>query len=167
MIPPAFVCLVFCAFLIVGPGLHNGTVAGMKDDLISICKNETYVTIDQLREFCGVPGRCGEQSDCEGKVVLLKGYIDYDNVFDRQYYPQLDYEKFSIRNTTGSRSMEVWVESGTQEVFKEIYANRKDGKNLFFVRGVLKGIDLPTMGACHRDLKIIYTKQSTIFLKRE
>ena len=47
------------------------------DILIDSCKSGTYLTIDSLYDYCKVPGECRRKYESEGKIALIKGFIDY------------------------------------------------------------------------------------------
>jgi hypothetical protein len=139
-------------------------VLSIMDSIIHPCKSGTYITVDSLYAYCGLPGICGKKYECEGQTALIQGYIDYVNVFDKTAYPMLPYQKFLITNTEHSKTMEVWVVSeGSDAVFKKI-AEKKvrypDGP--VYVKGILAGFDMPIMGACHRGMKLNLTAAASI-----
>jgi hypothetical protein len=124
-----------------------------------------YLSIDELYKVCHVPGVCGKKMDCEGQIARVKGYIDYDNVFDKKSYPQLPYEKFKIHDTKGE-SLEVWALSdNNKEIFEKIYHNKVSPEKMTFVKGSLTGFDMPIIGTCRRGLAINITKASDIFFQ--
>jgi hypothetical protein len=124
-----------------------------------------YLSIEELYKVCYVPGVCGEKMDCEGQIARVKGYIDYDNVFDKGNYPQLPYEKFKIHDTKG-RSLEVWALSdNNKEIFQEIYYNKVSPEKMAFIKGSLTGFDMPVMGTCRRGLAINIKEGSDIFFQ--
>jgi len=89
---------------------------------ISPCKSGDYVTIDSLYDYCKVPCPCRKKNRCEGQIARIKGYIDYINVFDKQNYPMLPYQKFMITNYERKKTFEVWVTSkSSKKVFEKIY----------------------------------------------
>jgi len=126
------------------------------DSLISPCKSGTYITIDSLYAYCGLPGDCGKRLGCENQTALIQGYIDYENIFDKAKYPMLPYQKFLISNAEYSKTLEVWVgPEGSEAVFGMIVEKKAcnpDGP--IYVEGVLTGFDMPIMGTCHRGLKL-------------
>jgi hypothetical protein len=94
---------------------------------------------------------------CEGKIVRVRGYVDHDNVFDREHYPQLPYEKFTIRDGSG-KSIEVWVVTeNSRDIFHEINRHRSFPGTMAYVEGEVAGVDMPIMGMCHRGIKINLT----------
>jgi hypothetical protein len=124
-----------------------------------------YLFIGELYKICHAPGVCGKKMDCEGQIARVKGYIDYDNVFDKGNYPQLPYEKFKIHDKKGE-SLEVWAAShNNKEIFKKIYRNKVSPEKMVFVKGTLSGFDMPIMGACHRGIAISIKEASDIFFK--
>ena len=146
--------LVIVSILLVCFGAKDGL--SLMNSIINPCKSGTYITIDALYAYCGLPGNCGKKLACEGQTALIQGYIDYGNVFDKTTYPMLPYQKFLITNAEHSRTMEVWVVSeGSEAVFRKIAekrASNPDGP--IYVKGVLAGFDMPVMGTCRRDLKL-------------
>ena len=124
-----------------------------------------YVSIEELKQSCDIPGPCAKKMVCEGKVALVKGYIDYSNVFDKKTYPHLPYEKFKIFDKRGN-SLEVWaVSEDNRRIFKKIYKSRVYPGGMVLVRGVIVGFDTPIMGACHRDIKIEVKRESDVIVK--
>ncbi len=124
-----------------------------------------YLSIEELYKVCHVPGVCGKKMACEGQIARVKGYIDYDNVFDKGNYPQLPYEKFRMDDTKG-KSIEVWaVSDDNKEIFQEIYNNRVFREKMVFVKGTLTGFDMPIMGTCRRGLAINIKEASDLFFK--
>ena len=154
--------LVIVSILLVCFGAKDGL--SLMDSIINPCKSGTYITIDSLYAYCGLPGICGKKMACEGQAALIQGYIDYGNVFDKTTYPMLPYQKFLITNAEHSRMMEVWVVSeGSEAVFRKI-AEKKAGNpdGIVYVEGVLAGFDMAVMGTCHRGLKLNLTAATSI-----
>ena len=134
------------------------------DILIDPCKSGTYLTIDSLYEYCKVPGECRRKYESEGKVALVKGVIDYLNIFDKTSSPNLPYQKFLMTNHEHSKSIEVWVTSDCSDLlFKKISVQKTlNPDSTVFIRGVLVGFDMPIMGACHRGLKLELTGNNSL-----
>ena len=149
------ICLVVSLLVLLG----IGTLQGRKN------LSTDYLSIEELYKACHVPGVCGKKMDCEGQTALVKGYIDYDNVFDKENYPKLPYEKFKIHDTKGE-SLEVWVLSdNNKEIFREIYCNKLFPEKMAFIKGTLSGFDMPIMGTCRRGLSINIKETSDIFFQ--
>jgi hypothetical protein len=124
-----------------------------------------YVSIEELHHYCDVPGPCGKRIHCEGEIARVKGYIDYDNVFDKKTYPQLPYEKFKIFDDKG-KSLEVWgVSTDNSKIFEKIYHEKSFPGKMAFIRGVLIGFDMHITGTCHRGIKIEIEKADDIFFE--
>jgi hypothetical protein len=132
------------------------------DTVIDPCKSGTYLTIDSLYDYCKVPGECRQKYEIEGKMALIKGVIDYLNVFDKTNYPNLPYQKFLMTNHEHTQSIEVWVTSDRSDlIFKEIFKQKAlSPDSTVFIKGVLVGFDMPIMGACHRGLKLELTVET-------
>ena len=153
-----FVMLFFCLFLIGGGESHS------MDSWIDPCKLGTYLTIDSLYDYCKIPVDCTRKIQCEGKTALIKGYIDYINVYDKTNFPNLPYQKFLITNDKHNKSMEVWVSPEfSAGVFEKIFKQKKLNPDCpVFVTGILVGFDMPMMSACHRGLKLELTGESAL-----
>lgn len=151
--------MLFWGLLLIG-----GSVSHSMDSRIEPCASGTYLTIDSLYDYCKIPGDCGRKIESEGKTALIKGYIDYVNVYDKTNYPNLPYQKFLITNDKHTKTMEVWVRSEFSEgVFDKIFKQEKLNPDWpVFVTGILVGFDMPVMGACHRGLKLDLTGQSAL-----
>ena len=132
------------------------------DSFISPCKSGHYITIDSLYEHCEVHIPCGKKNKCEDKISLVKGYIDYGNVFDKKNYPMLPYQKFSIANYERNKTLEVWVSSEqSEEIFGKIYQQKLHDPNCaVYVKGILTGFDMHIMNTCHRGLKLNFTDKA-------
>lgn len=123
--------------------------------LLDICHGKHYITIKEFYDFCHVPGPCQQHSACEGKTALVKGVIDYGNVFDQQQYPQLPYEKFLIQDAQQHASLEVWATaSDNSAIFKKIYQHQRVPGKMVYIQGKVVGFDMPIMGACERGLRL-------------
>jgi hypothetical protein len=120
-------------------------------------KPAQFVSVEEILISCGTPGTCDAAMGCEGTIVRVRGYIDYDNVFDKEHYPQLPYEKFTIRDGNG-QSIEVWiVAENSRDIFREINRHKSFPETMAYVEGEVVGVDMPIMGMCHRGIKINLT----------
>ncbi len=139
-------------------------VSCIMGSFISPCKSGHYVTIDSLYDYCEIPSPCGKKNRCEGQFARVKGYIDYGNVFDKQNYPMLPYQKFMITNYEQNKTFEVWVTSeNSEKVFEKIYQQKlHDPTRPVFVEGIVEGFDMPIMGDCHRGIKLNFTEKGKI-----
>ena len=128
-------------------------------------KSSGYVSTEELYCYCHVPSPCGKRMDCEGEIARVKGYIDYQNVFDKKNYPQLPYEKFKIHDEKG-KSLEVWaVSADNSKIFEKIYHNKSFPKKMAFIKGIMIGFDMPIMGPCRRGIKMEIEKADDIFFE--
>ncbi|MFH0997161.1 MAG: hypothetical protein V1844_16945 [Pseudomonadota bacterium] len=134
------------------------------DIVIDPCKSDTYLTIDSLYDYCKVPGECRRKYESEGKIALIKGLVDYLNVFDKTNSPNLPYQKFLMTNNAHTQSIEVWVTSDRSDmVFRKIFRQKAlNPDSTVFIRGVLVGFDMPIMGACRRGLKLELTGDNSL-----
>ena len=130
-------------------------------------KSSGYISIEELYNSCHVPGSCGKKMDCEGEIARVKGYVDYENVFDKRNYPQLPYEKFKIYDKRG-QSVEVWtVSDDNNKIFEKIYQNKISPEKMAFIEGTIIGFDMPAMGVCRRSIKMNIDKESDIFFEQQ
>jgi hypothetical protein len=128
-------------------------------------ESSKFVSIGELLSSCGMPRPCQVVAACEGKTVRAKGYIDYDNIFDRQNYPRLPYEKFTIRDGRG-HSLEVWaVSKDNREVFGKINRHKAFPEAMAYIEGEIVGFDMPAMGKCERGIKLTIAGADKIFFK--
>jgi hypothetical protein len=124
-----------------------------------------FLSVEEILHSCGIPSPCNVAMGCEGKMVRVRGYIDYDNIFDKEHYPQLPYEKFTIRDRDG-RSIEIWIGSGdSREIFSEITRHKSFPEKMAHLEGEIVGVDMPIMGKCHRGIKIQLAGAGKIFFK--
>jgi len=132
------------------------------------CKDELndYITISELIETCGLPGECKVPLPCEGKEIKIGGFIDYRNVFDKEHYPQLPYEKFKLNSEKGNQSIEIWaVGEDNTALFKKIDENNVDPPRIVFIEGKVEGVDLPTNDGCQRWVKMLIDNEEDIIFK--
>lgn len=122
-------------------------------------RHQSVMTLDELYAYCGPLDSCGTKCPCEGQQVRILGYVDYANVFSRQKYPKLPYEKFLIRNQSRSKTLEVWVVgNATKSVFE--FLNRHQlacPEHPIVIQGTISGFDMPIMGTCRRGIKLEMT----------
>ncbi|RLA91537.1 MAG: hypothetical protein DRG20_01090 [Deltaproteobacteria bacterium] len=138
----------------------------MEATLISICKPNNYISIQKLYNFCNIPSPCQKRLDCEGKIGLIKGYIDYNNIFDKRRYPQLPYEKFLIYDHNKKYNLEVWtVSDNNSKIFDKIYINKDHPERLVFVKGIIVGFVMPIMRGCQRGIKLDIDSPDSLFFK--
>lgn len=124
-----------------------------------------FVSVADVLALCGVPRLCGAPMACEGKIVRVSGAIDYDNVFDREHYPQLPYEKFTLRGRSG-HTLEVWMDpTQSRDVFRQIHREQSAPEKMAHVEGEIVGVDMPILGTCQRGIKINLISAKTFFLK--
>ena len=137
------------------------------DSTLTNCHSEKYISVQELYNLCQIPGTCGHQMECEGKIALVKGKIDYGNVFDKQHYPQLPYEKFLIRDHKLHKPIEVWtIAVDNKPIFEAVWKNQSSPENIVLITGKLVGFDMPDMDECHRSIQIeIGNAESIIFQK--
>lgn len=150
--------LALLAAILPGPATVSCRAADAVEamSLLPACAGGASLTIPELAAQCALPGRCGERLACEGMVALVEGWIDFENVFDRQHHPALPYEKFTVRDADGQAALEVWAPRGgdNRRFFERLWESRERSGGRVRIRGVLVGIDLPTMGRCDRWVRL-------------
>jgi hypothetical protein len=160
--------------VIFSVGCHDLCIPGFALDtkemkrVISICESNQYISIEKLYEFCRVPAPCQQTMECEGKIALVKGYVDYGNVFDKTHYPNLPYEKIRIydKQKKGGKSLEVWaIAEDNSRIFEHILNHKNHPDKKIYVKGVIVGIDMPIMGPCQRGIKLEIDQTEAIFFQ--
>lgn len=120
-----------------------------------------YITVPELVSFCNLPGKCGEVLAQENTEINIQGFIDSKNIFDKEHYPQLSYEKFIIHNSNKTHILEVFIiNNNNSEIFKKIYKNQSTKP--VFISAKIKGIDLPSKNGCERWIKLIIDNEKNI-----
>lgn len=119
-------------------------------------------TIEAVYSTCGHPIPCQQKAVCEGQRVWVSGRIDYSNVFHKNRYPQLRYEKFFLKSKSG-KILPIIVDGGESvKIFNKIEAFKDSGITHISVQGKIKGTDLPIMGKCQQGLSLILNKAHQI-----
>jgi hypothetical protein len=126
---------------------------------------ELHRTVEELYELCHAPGACGTPLECEGKIVLLKGAIDYQNIFDHVRYPRLPYEKFFLGGDENNRVEVLAVSTDNRLLFNRIFTARKEKKPHAFIKGTMVGFDTPVMGNCRREILLEIRTPEDIFFR--
>lgn len=135
----AAICGILC-FAILSCGAP-GAVSGDK----------TTMTLEALFTAFGIPSNCGSAVAWEGKQVVIKGYVDPDNIFDKQHFPDLPYEKFRLIDGHG-RSIDIEVKSrDSQTIFSRVH--RKKNARII-ISGWLTAVKMPIMGKCRLGAKV-------------
>lgn len=123
---------------------------------------DTCLSVSEFHEYCPL-SNCGKAMQCEGQSVRITGKIDYSNVFDHTHYPQLPYEKFFIADD--KQTVEVLVATpDNKAVFKKIF-DAQELNQTAFVKGTIVGIDMPTMNACRRGVRLEIKNTEDILFK--
>lgn len=141
---------LFLLSMAFSPHDHDGTPS----EIIKVCLSDTYINLSKLYEYCRVPGECGKALACEGQTALVSGNVDYNNVFEHSRYPQLPYEKFFLKDAEGKTVEILAVSSDNRPIFRKIFDARKNGLEQAFVKGTIRGMDAPVMGACRRGIRL-------------
>ena len=117
----------------------------------AVSGDKTAMTLESLFAAFGIPSNCGSDVAWEGKQVTIKGYVDPDNIFDKQHFPDLPYEKFRLIDKQG-RSIDVEVKSqDSQKIFPKVH--RKKNAQII-ISGWLTAIKMPIMGKCRLGAKV-------------
>jgi hypothetical protein len=142
--------------------------ANMKTDngrpLLAISQSNRYVSIQELQDFCGASGICGQKMACEGQLVFVRSFIDYGNVYHKGVYPHLPYEKFRIYDKPGGQSLEVWaIAEDNTLIFKEIMKGKERSQEKVHIRGIVAGFDMAAQNMCRRGIKLEINDSESIF----
>jgi len=109
--------------------------------------------------YCRLPASCSEALACDGRVVTVAGHLNPRNIFNKQRYPHLPYEKFTLVGHDG-HSIEVWPQAlDNQPIFNKL-ARCPSGRVV--VTGRLKAVKRPSMKACQMGVKVLIDDASQI-----
>lgn len=135
----AAICTILCFVMI-----SCNTPAAVSGD-------KSAMTLEALYTAFGIPSSCGSAVAWEGKPVVIKAYVDPDNIFDKQHFPNLPYEKFRLIDRKG-RSLEVWVKSqDSRTIFTKVY--RKKNAQVI-INGRLAAVKMTITGKCRLGAKV-------------
>ncbi len=119
----------------------------------------TPLSLKSLYSTYRIPSICGVAPDWDGQTVTIKGYLDLNNIFDKQRYPRLVYEKFKVLDRQG-RSIEVWVDvADSRAVFSALSQKRN---SQVVIRGRLAAVEMPIAGQCLLGAKVWINDSSQI-----
>ncbi len=119
-------------------------------------------SVRDLNSWCQTPGQCGQKLPCEGRMLWVKGIIDPLNIFDFSAYPQLEYEKFRIMDSSGE-FLEVFVESDkSRQIFSAVHRQVQKNHAETLVLGTIKGVDHQVMNQCKRSIYLTLNNQGKI-----
>ena len=145
-----FIVIIPIIFFFAGTGCNN--------------PGKEYITLSELITLCELPGKCKVPLPYEGKEIKVRAFVDFKNVFDKEHYPQLPYEKFKIDDSEKKNSFEVWVTGDkSAEIFKLIHDNNIENPQMVFINAKMEGVDMPTSDDCRRWLKLILDSEENIF----
>ena len=134
-----WVLMAILSISCLGMGSHRGDT-------------DKVLTIEALYKLCHLPADCSAPTDWEGETVIFSGRLDPANIFDREHYPKLPYEKFRLIGASG-RSVEIWPEAGDNStIFKKLSARSSDEAT---VTGRLKAVKLPISNECKLGIKVV------------
>jgi hypothetical protein len=151
-------------FVAADPGAeeHLPPVIGSEAKVIAPCADGTYLSIGELRSYCGERIACGSAMDCEGKVAYVAGEVDPANIWEKSRRPWLPFEKFFLRD--GKAMLEVRVAvPDSAEAFRKI-RSAGDRSAPLFLMGMILAVETPAMRDCHQDIVLIITRNAAIRL---
>jgi hypothetical protein len=126
-------------------------------------KDNTYLSVRELYNYCNLPAPCGKVMGCEGKTLRIRGYIDWKNIFFEEEYPRLPYEKFKMYDPESEKMVEVFANpKASRGVYRMIQEQMKTSRKEAFVKGTISGFDMPVMGQCYRGIRIELEKSGDI-----
>ncbi len=151
-------------------GKSGGTDRNNNDNkyLATNCENENkYLSISELQSLCRLPGTCGQKLPCEDKVLKIEGLIDYRNVYDKRRYPQLPYEKFIITDSTGSISIDVWLdhEKDNTKLFDRLMKAKSENLKKIRMEVLVSGVDVQAGGRCIRTIRLSLVNENSVCFK--
>lgn len=125
----------------------------------AVSGNKSVMDLETLYSSLGIPSNCGPAPAWEAKGVTVQGFVDPDNIFDRQHFPNLPYEKFRVIDREG-RSLEVWVKaSDSRAIFSRVYQKKS---SQIIISGRLAVVKMPIMGKCQLGAKVWINDPSQI-----
>ena len=102
---------------------------------------------------------CDQAPPCQDQIVAIEGSVDAGNIFNKQNYPSLPYEKFRLSDAQG-RSIEVWTEAQDNEPIFDKLARRP--RDRIVVTGRLVAVKQPIVNQCRWGLKVLIDESSQI-----
>jgi hypothetical protein len=127
-----------------------------------ITEEKTALSLKAVETLCGLPRPCGMPMDCQDRPVTLWGYLDPVNIYSKQRYPALPYEKFRLVDR-GQCAIEVWVMAEDSRPIFDRLARRTTDR--IVVSGKLIAFDMPITGKCYQGIKVIIHDASQIEFK--
>jgi hypothetical protein len=123
------------------------------------------LSIQRLLQGCHLPGKCGQKLECEGKIYTVEGYIDFSNIFSKDTYPNVSYEKFFLVDTHGNVLEVVTRAIDNRAVFQKLGQMKSTHDAFVSITGKVEGIDCPTMGKCMRSIRLIIYSPGDIVVR--
>ncbi|MGD8835934.1 MAG: hypothetical protein PVJ84_12495 [Desulfobacteraceae bacterium] len=114
-------------------------------------REKAPMTLAALFDYCGIPSSCDSAAAWENRWVTIVGYVDPDNIFHKERYPSLPYEKFRLIDRKG-KSIEVWIKSSDSRTMFSKVLQKKNSP--IIIRGRLAVVKMPVMGACRLSAKV-------------
>lgn len=127
-----------------------------------ISEKKPALSLQAVETLCGMPKPCGTPMDCQDRTVTLWGYLDPVNIYSKQRYPAIPYEKFRLVDR-GQRAIEVWVMAEDSRPIFDTLARRPTDR--IVVSGKLIAFDMPTRGKCYQGIKVMIHDASQIEIK--
>ncbi len=124
-----------------------------------ISKVKQAISLQALETLCRLPAPCGTPLTCHGEAVTIWGYVDPGNIFSRQHWPRIPYEKFKVVDHRG-RAIEVWTQAGDNRPIFDKLAQRPTDR--IVVSGNLAAFDMPITGQCNQGMKVLIHDASQI-----
>ena len=144
-----WVLMAILSISCLGMGSHRGDT-------------DNVLTIEALYKLCHLPADCSAPTDWEGETVIFSGQLDPANIFDRQHYPKLPYEKFRLTDGSG-RSVEVWPNAADNSAIFEKLSTRSTDHVV--VIGRLQAVKLSISKNCRLGIKVVIEHAEQIEFK--
>ena len=127
-------------------------MGGRPDSGASVGDSEPIMDLKAVYDLCRPPLDCDIGPHWEGRVVVLTGYLDADNIYFKTRHPQLPYEKLTVTDGLG-RAIEVWSTKMDNEGFYAKLMQRSS--NHIVVKGRLTSFKMPVGAGCTLGVRMV------------
>lgn len=125
-------------------------------------EGDPALSLEALESLCDMPRPCGRPMACRDRTVTLWGYLDPANIYSKQRYPGIPYEKFRLVDRR-QRAIEVWVTAQNSRPIFDALDRRQTDR--IVVSGKLVAFDMPISGQCRQGIKVVIHDASQIEFK--
>lgn len=143
---------IFALSLLLCTPLLVCAMGGRPDTGAAVGYSEPIMDLKAVYDLCRPSMDCDIAPHWEGRLVVLTGYLDPDNIYFKASHPQLPYEKFSVMDGLG-RAIEVWPRKTDNEGFYAKLMQRSS--NHIVVKGRLKSFRMPVGAGCTLGVRVV------------